>query len=181
MCNVGRTEGVGLSPAGAVSHPGLVLERHPVFREHEVHSCFMRATQHMAKRGEEKIIHVTRESGTSGRGTVTVWQPSAKPGRGSRKHRKAALASHRQGPKHTGPASDAGLPAIPLMAGNSDTFVVALPCRPRSVRPLCPRSSAGCHAHLERGTSLLTFLLEFLPTQEPSFLRAEPRRDPSTY
>lgn len=84
----------------------------------------------MAKRGKEKIIHVTRESGTSGcgRSTVTVWQPSAKPDRGSCKHRKAALASHRQGPEHTRQASDAVLPAIPLMAGNSDTFVVALPC-----------------------------------------------------
>lgn len=116
---MGRSEGVGLSHAGAVSHPRLVLERHPVFWEHEVHSCFIRATQHMAKRGKEKIIHVTRESGTSGcgRGTVTVWQPSAKPGRGSCKHRKAALASHGQGPEHTAQASDAVLSAIPLMAG----------------------------------------------------------------
>lgn len=42
---------------------------------------------------------------------------------------------------------------------------------------------AGCRGYLESRLSLLTFLLEFLPTQEPSFQRAEKRsqRDPSTY
>lgn len=52
--------------------PRLVLNQHPVFQEHEIHSASVfreNKTTTNGKKGKEKIIHLTRESGTNGCGS----------------------------------------------------------------------------------------------------------------